>query len=161
MKSKILVLVVILSLFIGSGSLTAKERRGAELVVQKKDGQQVRGELIAVKQASLLLLESLSGADVSIKIGDIKLIKIIRKSKALIGAGIGALALAGLGALEPYSEFKVLGMVIVGIMGLIVGATIGALAGIDYTIKIEGKTDVEIKGILEKLHHQAQIINAQ
>ena len=28
------------------GSLTAKEKRGAELVVQKKDGQQIGGELI-------------------------------------------------------------------------------------------------------------------
>ena len=30
--------------------LTAKERKGADLIVQKTGGQQVRGELIAVKE---------------------------------------------------------------------------------------------------------------
>ena len=49
-----------------SGNLIAKERRGAELIVQKKDGQQIRGELIAVKQNSLLLL--VSGVDTAIKV---------------------------------------------------------------------------------------------
>ena len=44
-----------------SVNMFAKERKGADLIIQKVDGQQVRGELIAVKQTSLLLLERESG----------------------------------------------------------------------------------------------------
>jgi hypothetical protein len=54
-----------------SGNLFAKERKGADLIIQKKEGQQVRGELIAVKENSLLLLERESGADMPVDIGDV------------------------------------------------------------------------------------------
>jgi len=62
---KIIPLFLVFSLLALSGNLLAKERRGAELIVQKKDGQQVRGELITVKEHSLLLLDS-KGKDASI-----------------------------------------------------------------------------------------------
>jgi len=48
-------------------------------------GQQIEGELITVKPNSLLLLDT-EGKDVSIDIGDIKVIRIVKKSKALLGA---------------------------------------------------------------------------
>jgi hypothetical protein len=41
--------------------MPAEEKRGATLIIQKKDGQQVKGELIAVKENSLLLKEAESG----------------------------------------------------------------------------------------------------
>jgi len=68
---KFIALFMVFSILSLSGNLIAKERRGAELMVDKKDGQQVRGELIAVKQDSLLLLERESGADVSVDIEEI------------------------------------------------------------------------------------------
>ena len=84
---------LIISFLILPLTLIAKERRGAELVVQKTDGQQVKGELITVKKDSLLLKDAGFGADVSLDVSDIKTIKIVRKSKgglgALIGFGIG------------------------------------------------------------------------
>jgi hypothetical protein len=83
MKHKVLVLVVTFSLLICSENMMAKERRGAELMITKTDGQQIAGELIAVKPSSLLLLNPKTGADVSIEIGDIAVIKIMKKSKAL------------------------------------------------------------------------------
>jgi len=46
---KFLALFLIFSLIILSVNLYAKERRGAKLLITKKDGQQIRGELIAVK----------------------------------------------------------------------------------------------------------------
>ena len=58
-------LLLVFSILALSGNLFAKEKRGADLIIQKKDGQHVRGELIAVKKNSLLLLDRESGADVT------------------------------------------------------------------------------------------------
>lgn len=66
MKIKFIALIIIFFLFASSGSLKANENRGAEFVIQKTDGHRIRGELIAVKANSLLLLESESAADVSV-----------------------------------------------------------------------------------------------
>jgi hypothetical protein len=63
-----------------SGNLYAK-KRGAELIIIKTNGQQIRGELITVKKDSLLLLDSGIGADVSVDIDDIKVIKIMKVSE--------------------------------------------------------------------------------
>jgi hypothetical protein len=67
------------------------KKHGALLLIQNKDGQQVRGELITVKPNSLLLLDT-EGKDVSVDIADIKVIRIVKKSKAL---SLGAIGLAG------------------------------------------------------------------
>src|SRR4030042_2154795 len=99
MKNKVLVPVMIFSLFAFSGNLMATERHGAELIVYKLDSTQVKGELIAVKPASLLLLDDHSGFDISVSIGDINKIKIIKGSRLIMGAAIGALAGIGAGVL--------------------------------------------------------------
>ena len=80
---KFVLLFLIFSLVALSGNLYAKNK-GAELVVQKIDGTQVRGELIAVKEESLLLLNS-EGEDVSVDINDVRVVSIFKKSKVLIG----------------------------------------------------------------------------
>ena len=46
-----------------------RKERGIDLKIQKTDGQQVRSELNAVKQNSLLLMERGSGADVPLVLG--------------------------------------------------------------------------------------------
>jgi hypothetical protein len=99
MKNRVLALTFVFSLFVCSSNLMANERRGAELVITKTDGQETKGELIAVKPLLLLLLDSQTSADVSVEIGEIAVIKIIKKSKALtVGAiGFGGGALLGLG----------------------------------------------------------------
>ena len=53
-SKKFISLFLIFSLMMLSTNLYAKERRGAKLIVTKKDGQQIRGELITVKPNSLL-----------------------------------------------------------------------------------------------------------
>jgi len=78
---------------------SSKERKhGAKLIITKKNGQQIKGELITVKPNSLLILDA-EGKDVSIDIADIKVIRIVKKSKfgkgllygLLIGGGGGGL----------------------------------------------------------------------
>ena len=72
---KSIALFLVFSLFALSGSLYAKERRGAELIVTKKNGQLIGGELITVKPNSLLLLDAV-GKDVSVDIADIRLLEL-------------------------------------------------------------------------------------
>src|SRR5512136_629558 len=99
MNRKVSVLLIV-SLLILSVDLPSQERRGAELVVTKNDGQVLKGELIAVKENSVLLL-SAEGADVSVDIKDINMIiiKTGKKPKVEKGFIIGLLAGAATGAL--------------------------------------------------------------
>ena len=78
---KTVAVLLVFSLLLISGRLYA-EKKGAEIVIHKMDDQQVKGELIAVKQNSLLLKESGSGVDVSVRVGDIRKVTIVKKSKA-------------------------------------------------------------------------------
>jgi len=154
-----------------SVNLYAKERRGAKLLITKKDGQLIAGELIVVKPTSLLLLNTV-GKDVAVDIADIKLIRIVKKSKALLGGGIGLViciggagligALVGEGPLEKmsglafgYVEFGMF----YGPVAALLGAIIGAIAGTDETIQIEGMTDSEIQETLDYLCKKARVIN--
>jgi len=74
---KFIALFLAFSLMMLSVNLYSKERRGAELIITKKDGQQIKGELITVKPNSLLLLDT-EGKDVSVDIVDIRIIRIVK-----------------------------------------------------------------------------------
>ena len=104
----------------------------------------------------------------SVDIGDIKVIRIVKKSKALLGAGLGLLIVGGGGALlavvanaghEPYTikERAWLVGIFGGLAGLLIGGVTGALLGSDKTIQIEGMSDSEIQGALDKLRKKARI----
>ncbi|MCK4495651.1 MAG: hypothetical protein KAU91_04830 [Candidatus Aminicenantes bacterium] len=182
---KCIALFLVFSSFVLSGNLYAK-KKGAELIVQKIVGQQVRGELITVKENSLLLLDSESGADVSVDIREIKLIEIVKKSKSLAWGGIGLVSGAVIGALIGYLEgddypIGETGVVITwpgptpitadekalnygigcGILGGVLGGIGGAIAGADKTIQIEGKSETEIRKALNKLCKKARVRNSQ
>jgi len=77
-------------------NIKPSQKQGAEILVKMMDGQAVRGELITVKKNSLLLLSSI-GADMSFDIRNISTVIIVKKSKALQGAGVGFLAALGIG----------------------------------------------------------------
>lgn len=99
MKKKITALLLVVPMLALSGSLYAKEDKGAELLIQKKDGQEVGGELLVVKERSLLLMDRNSGADVAVVISDIRVLRIVKKSKALAGGAVGLIAGVAAGAL--------------------------------------------------------------
>jgi len=147
-------------------------KHGAELIIQKKDSQEIIGELIAVKKDTLLLLEYETAADVSVDVKDIKIIKIIKKSKFWKGARTGALIGGVSGVLyiviaaeAPYEDGVVFLYAIWGLMFGAIGAGIGSLIGgivgaaviTDDTIQIEGMTELEIKEALDKLRKKARI----
>ncbi len=170
---KFVSLFLVFSLLALSTNLNAKEKRGAELIVQKKDGQQVRGELIAVKEKSLLLLDTETGADVSIDIGDVWAIKVKKKSEILMGGSIGLVLglLIGQGVGYPQGsetgfifskeEAGVIGAAIGGIIGAGIGVGIGASIGTDKEIFFYGKTQDEVERVLEKLLKKSRIPDYQ
>lgn len=179
MAKKILAILLVVILIFPI-SLIAKERRGANLVVEKKNGLWVKGELITVKPNSLLLLSNY-GTDVSVGISDIKVIKIEKKSKwshgLLIGAGAGAIiGLVSYQEPEPSvsiwdsrtsmwelfpdfgrASYVLIGGLIGGLIGLVVGAAVGA----DKTIQVEGRTESEIRRIMEDLRKKARVSDFQ
>ncbi len=157
---------LIFSLVMLSVNLNAKERRGATLIITKKDSQQIEGELITVKPNSLLLLNT-EGKDESIDIADIRVITIVKKSKVgegalyglLIGGAIGVVCggSSGDGFILSSEEQAAIGGLVFGLLGALLGAGIGAVAGTDKTIHFEGMTDLEIRKALDKLRKKARI----
>ena len=126
-------------------NLEPGQKPGAKLIIQKIDGQQIKGELIAIKQNSLLLKES--GADVSIDIKEINTIEIVKNSKdllwaVLIGGGIGALLGFGMGGGWVPRDEATLKM---GVFGAAVGIFAVTFTGEkDELIQIAGKSNDEI-----------------
>ncbi len=159
-------LVIIISLVALSGDLYAR-KEGASLTIQRTDGQPIRGELIAVKESSLLVMDSVTLNDLTIDIKDIKVITIHRESKFWRGVGFGFL-MGSMGAMLATAFIRADWMMdtpggvvtygaIGGAAGAIAGGLIGKGAGVDITIEIEGKSDSEIEEILETLRSQARI----
>jgi len=164
-SKKFISLFLAVSLMMLSANLYAKERRGAKLIITKKNGYQTEGELITVKPNSLLLL-SITGRDMSVDIEEIKVIRVVKKSKALLGAGLGIVVGGGGGALLSGSGYKMSmdageRRLLLGAFGaaagLLIGGVTGALLGTDKKIQIEGMTDLEISKALDKLRKKARI----
>ncbi len=143
-----------------------RKKHGANLIIQKINGQQVSGELITVKPNSLLLLDT-EGKDVSVDIEEIKVIRIVKKSKAWKGIKIGGFigAVAGALLLLDSEEDKV-GFLPFAIFtlhakqGAFIGASIGGIVGVavsDKTILLEGMSDLEIQETMDKLRKKARI----
>jgi hypothetical protein len=165
-RKKFIALFLIFSLVMLSANLYAKERRGAKLIVTKKDGQRIKGELITVKPNSLLLLNT-KGRDVSVKIEEIKEIVLMKRVNALGGAIAGFLVGGLVGGKisvsgespfsERYDETALIGILIGGALGLLSGILIVKNLAGKEKIQIEGMTDSEIQETLDKLRKKARI----
>ncbi len=117
----------------GIGSPRTKPHdRGADLLVQKKDGTFLRGELLGLEGRALILLEAATGNDVAVAIDDVDAFKIFGESglpsqmtrKFLwVGAPV-----SGLGLLLGVSATPALvdGAVVGGIAAIIKGFLSGA-----------------------------------
>jgi len=147
------------------GSLIAREKRGATVIITLKDGHQIEGELISVKPDSLLLL---AGRDESVPLAEIRSIRVVRKSRALIGGFCGLAAgvalTAVLAADTDYGPFDSATSLLFGALfipsGIGVGAGAGALAGKDKVIRLEGMTDPQVRAALVYLRKKARIHKA-
>lgn len=171
-KGKMTVLLSALIVFgaFTSNSYAKEKKHGAELVIQKKDGQSVRGELLTVKDNSLLVMESGSLSGISVDISDVHKIKILKKSRLLKGLGFGLLIGGGSGVLLGFlsgddspgwfsmtaGEKALLGGLAFGILGAPIGGIWGVVKGIDESIVLEERSPEEIKLILKKLNSKSR-----
>jgi hypothetical protein len=89
-KNGLRLLSFILILVTGAANLLAREKRGAEIIVRMINGQESRGELIAVKAESLIVKEDESGAALSLKIDEINSVKVVHKPQILKWTLLGA-----------------------------------------------------------------------
>jgi hypothetical protein len=163
---KLVAAVVAFLMLVLPGALSARERRGANLVITLKDGRRVEGELIAVKPDSLLLL-SLAGKDESVDIAGVREIKVVKKSQALKGGLYGLLMGAALGTVvylaetsgvesddwPDFYEWPLVFAVPAGLLGL----GVGALAGSDKTIRFERMSESDRTIALDRLRRHARI----
>ncbi len=108
----------------------------------------------------------------SVDIADIKVIRIVKKTKVLQGLGFGLLIGAGFSALkgltsdiDPCGAYATegeglqiiwWGAVFVPI-GLLIGGIVGFASGIDKTIQIEGRHPSSIEFILKELRKKARV----
>ncbi len=161
-KAAVMALACILVCPLG---LAAKERRGAELIVRKLDGQFIRGELIAVRETSLLLKESQNSADETVDIEEISRITVVKKLKigyASVAGFVlgGALSAYAVGS-KDYGKGKTESMIIVGVLGGVAFGTIATLlAGTmssDEIIALEGMSAAEIDQALARLRSKARV----
>jgi len=168
---KSIALFLVFSILAFSGNLFATERKGANLIIQRVDRIRVRGELIAVKQDSILLLEKYSGADMAIDSRDIGVIKIEGESGVLAGILVGLILGAGVGYAIGYPQGSESGFLFskaaAGRIGAAIGGVLCALMGAgvamaldrDKKIQLEGKSDSQIQEILKKLRKKARVRN--
>lgn len=152
-----LVLAVVLS----PAGLAAQETRGATIVVTKLDGNQQRGQLIAVKPDSLLLL-GWAGRDISVGLDEIRTVRIVRRSPVEFLMLFGALA--GSGAMGSSSgaddDFQGLAGFAGGFLGALGGAATGVLTGADRKLVLAGETDDVVAlrlDILRNISHEGRM----
>jgi hypothetical protein len=81
---------VILSLALLASAMEGKERKGAQLIITKKDGKVLQGELLAVKGQDLILLDNSTSGEVTAGLVDIQAIKVVKKSQWFTGMLVGA-----------------------------------------------------------------------
>jgi len=166
-RSVFFFLLFLLLLF---NSLEAGAKRGAEIVVQKNDGHQIHGELIAVKRTSLLLLEAESMIDVSVDVKEIELVHVLKGPKTGFGAisgflvgGIVGVTATGkgndCGKCPSSTSRKITGGALVGGLGALIGALIGSSSGGNEIIILRGLPQAELKVELEKMRSKARIKN--
>lgn len=154
-------LVVFLILVLLVLGLVARERKGAQLIVTRRDGKVFRGELLAVREDTLVLLDKATFGEVTESLVDIQTIKIGNKSKwvtgmvigAIAGGVIGALSGKSSGKLDPSADFQMTKgqAAAAGVAGYgLLGAAIGGALG-ERTITIETSDPEYLAGISAQL----------
>ncbi len=161
-------LVAIVSIVLLTSILGAKERRGATLLVTRNDGTVVKGELLAVKGENLILMSESAREGITENIGELKIIRVIKKPKVFEGIGIGVLvggaaggtlgaaAWSGDALFETRGEAALVTSALFGAIGGFLGGLIGGLASVDANIPVKKTDPVYISFIAGKLRRLAR-----
>lgn len=160
MKSKTYFLAVFAFCLIFNLPAEAKERKqGVELLVQKKDGEIMKGELLAVREneRTLIILESVTSNDLSLSFDDIEVIRVLKPSRALKGARKGLLYVGTpLVLIQVALKFpEIASYLIAAGVPTVVGGLIGSWQGVDDIIPVRTLPPEKKEFILNKLKPQA------
>jgi len=170
-RQKIRVIILTLSFFCLLGNLSARDRKkGADIIIQKKDGKTIKGELLAVKNNEIILMDSINLSGIKLKSEEIQKITIARKSGFFKGMGLGLVIGGGSGALLGLAsgddkagwfsmtagEKSAAGGLGLGILGALAGGIVGAIKGIDESVALEGRTQEEMDRIFQKLNTKSR-----
>jgi len=148
-------------------AVAAREKKGVDVVVMKKDGTIVQGELLAVRGENLLLIKVFTNEGLTESLREISMIKVVRKNKFTKGLGrgflYGALGGAVLGAAVTNETsgggglaMAAIGGIYIGGIGALIGGIAGALAPSDEVIAIEKTDAIYLAGISSKLRRMAR-----
>ncbi|MBP7706842.1 MAG: hypothetical protein KA243_06310 [Candidatus Aminicenantes bacterium] len=131
--------LLVATLLVQAPGLGAQERQGAGILITLKDGSQVRGELIAVRPDSLLLLGP-GEKDVSVALADIWRVRIVRRAPTGLLTLSGFLLSSGLVGMstEPDIEFGWAGAAGAGVLGGVEGLVYGMVSSKDRSLSSWG-----------------------
>ncbi len=172
-RVRLVALILVFSLVSLSGNLLAAERKGVKLIIQKTDGQEIKGELITVKSDSLLILDAETETDTTVNLNIIDVITVDNKS-LMFELGVGGFLLMGATRLSLHSSLErvdegdetatthqVQDTWLWGAMGAGVGVLAGAVFGMNKTIRIQGESEADIQSAMEKLSKKARVKGIQ
>ncbi|MEE8376733.1 MAG: hypothetical protein V3R45_00045 [Candidatus Aminicenantaceae bacterium] len=172
-RVRLIALILVFSLVSLSGNLMAAERKGVKLIIQKTDGQEIKGELITVKSNSLLILDAETETDTTVNLNIIDVITVDNKS-LMFELGVGGFLLMGATRLSLHSSLErvdegdetatthqVQDTWLWGAMGAGVGVLAGAVFGVNKTIRIQGESEADIQSAMEKLSKKARVKGIQ
>lgn len=166
------------SLGVFPARLFCDEKQGANIIVNLIDRPPAGGELLAVREDSLILMDTNLKTGLTIDFRDIKSVQIIRKSQVFLGmlGGFAAGLAIGSGAKKDLtlntSHYKMFGpsqatihkwtnTAVISLGMTAVGALIGGVIGADKTIIVRGNSPLKVKEILWKLRSKAKMPDAR
>lgn len=164
MKRKLAAAGLVLSIGVTAGNVFGGQKKGANVIVTLKGYREASGELIAVKPASILILDH-AGKDVSFDLKEIVVVTVFTKAKPGKGAGVGLLVGFGIGyafgaavSANDQEDFHVdRGMgLIAGGAGLLIGLVAGAASGGPRDFDLLGVSQETLKKNLKTLNKYAR-----
>jgi hypothetical protein len=138
----------------------ARERKGSTVEVTMADGRVVKGELLAVKSNALLVYDRDAGRGESLDLLQVAQVKVLKKSKLLLGLAIGLGAGLGFCAVNGFEDHTDEGMrsnffKVMSLAGLC-GGLLGACAGLSDKFSPAGSTPQDLQRNLERLKRYAR-----
>ena len=152
---------MILSLLLVTSPLTAREKHGEWLRIEKTDGSMVEGELLKVSGENLFLFDEFSQHSCQVNVGDMLQFGLRRKTDVLGGLGIGLLAGIGAGiaggmlfkSKEPCENVGIyMGAIMLFIpVGMITGALTNGFQGRFQTRRVAGLPEEKRSALLSEI----------
>jgi hypothetical protein len=151
------------ALLLAVADLPARQRHGAQVVVELKDGRSVRGELLTVKRDCLAVGNGSGGS--LVELADVCSVRIVRRSKGGYGFLYGLIGgtLIGYKTAREIGDHEVsgeeafmFGFVLLGLPCAAVGGILGIIAGTD---SVRDASEWEPEEYLAELNRHARVRN--